>query len=112
MNYCRKCHILFEDNLCPRCGNRYVYAPEGEDYCYLTEKSFLDAELLEGALHSDGIPVVTAETVVGAWLTKSIGSLKERHKLFVPYTHLERARAIEQEMFAGEDDPLELSDNP
>ena len=109
MNYCRKCHILFEDARCPRCGNRYVYAPEGEDYCFLTEKAFLDAELLEGALQNAGIPVVTDETVVGAWFTKSIGSLRERHKIFVPYAFLEQAKAIEQEMFDGEDAP-EASD--
>ena len=99
MNYCRKCHILFEDDRCPRCGTRYVYEPEADDFCFLTEKEFLWAEMLEEALKEEAIPVVTDEAVVGAWFTKTLDSLRERHRIYVPYAHLHRAREIEQEMF-------------
>lgn len=101
MNYCRKCHILFEDDRCPRCGNRYVYRPEADDFCFLTEKEFLWAEILEQALKEEGIPVVTDETVVGAWKSKVIDTLGTRHRIFVPFAYLDRAREIEREMFDG-----------
>lgn len=101
MNYCRKCRVLFEDDRCPRCGNRYVYTPEEDDYCLLTEKEFPWSEALEQALKDSGIPVVVNSAVVGAWMTAQLGVRFERSRLFVPYACLEQAKAIEQEMFDG-----------
>lgn len=99
MNYCKKCYILCDGSPCPRCGNKFVRPAEQEDYVFLTEREFLWAEMLEGALKEEGIPAVTDDSVVGVWKTKVIGALHERHRIFVPYGSLEKANQIMTEMF-------------
>jgi len=99
MNYCHKCRVLFEDDRCPHCDNPYVWPPEADDYCFLTEKEFPWSRVLEQALKEEGIPVVADDSVVGAWMTSRLGVRFERTRLFVPYAHLEQAKAMEQEMF-------------
>lgn len=102
MNYCETCHILCEEAPCPQCGSRYVRQPREKDYIFLTEMQFLEAELLEGALKEEGIPVVTDESVVGAWLCKTVDSLGSRHRIFVPWGNLARVEQIMTDMFSEE----------
>lgn len=101
MNYCHKCRILFEDGRCPHCGNPYVWPPEADDYCLLTEREFPWWEVLEQALKDAGIPAVADASVVGAWMTTQLGRRFELGRLFVPYGQLEQAKSIEAELFDG-----------
>lgn len=102
MNYCEKCHILSDDDPCPRCGYKYVRPPKEDDYVFLVEKKFLEAEMLEGALKDEGVRVVTDETVTGVWRSKIIDSLHSRHRIFVPYGDLERSEKTMSDMFSEE----------
>lgn len=99
MNYCEKCRILFEDGLCPRCGYKHVRPPRGEDYVFLAEKEYPWSEVLEGALKDAGIEVA----VYGVWKAKIvIGSVHERHNIFVPYANLEQANEMMTQIFNEE----------
>ncbi len=99
MNYCKKCHILCEDTACPRCGNEYVCPPTAEDYVFLAEKEYPWSEMLEQALKDEGIPVVTNDSVVGAWITTRLGARFERSQLFVPFEFFVQASQILSDMF-------------
>lgn len=99
MNYCEKCRILFEDSTCPHCGNRFVSAPAAHDYVFLAEKEYPWSEVLEQALKDEGIPVVTNDSVVGAWITTRLGARFERSQLFVPFVFLDQASQILSDMF-------------
>lgn len=99
MNYCKKCHILCEDALCPQCGNKFVCPPEPEDYVFLAEKEYPWSEMLEQALKDEGIPVVANDSVAGAWITTRLGARFERSQLFVPFAFFDSANQILSDMF-------------
>ena len=99
MNYCQKCYILCEGSVCPRCGNKFVRAPEPEDYVFLAEKEYPWCDMLETALKDNGIPVAANEAVTGAWLTARMGPRFECHQIFVPYKDLEQAGSIMEMLF-------------
>ena len=96
MNYCKKCYLLCEDSSCPRCGYRYVRPPEEDDYIFLRQLQYPWSEVLEGALKDAGIELA----VYGVWKAKVvIGSMHERHNIFVPYGALEQAGEIMAQLF-------------
>ena len=102
MNYCEKCHILFEVSPCPRCGYRHVRPPKEDDYVFLAEKEYPWSEVLEGALKDAGIAVATNDAVVGAWITARLGPRFERSQLFVPHGALKQAEEIMAQLFNEE----------
>lgn len=96
MNYCEKCRILIEGTPCPRCGYKHVRPPKEDDYVFLAEKQYPWSEVLEGALKDAGIEIA----VYGVWKAKIvIGSMHERHNIFVPYGALEQAGEIMAQLF-------------
>ncbi len=99
MKYCEKCHTLWTDSRCPKCGNKFLRQPEGSDYVFLTEKEYPWSEVLEQALKDEGIAVVINDAVVGAWITTRLGARFERSQLFVPYENLEQAEELTRSLF-------------
>ena len=99
MNYCKHCHMLWEDTRCPKCGNKFLRQPTETDYVFLTEREYPWSEVLEEALKDDGIAVIANDAVVGAWITTRLGPRFERSQLFVPSGQLEQAEILVHSLF-------------
>jgi len=69
-------------------------------YELLTEKEEMWARMLMEALEDNGVPCV-AVPVLGAGLVVYTGA-RERLKVYVPGEKLEQAKALLEELFAGE----------
>lgn len=100
MHYCPNCNTLVSGNRCTICGTREIRFPQGEDYCYLTEKESIWAAALRDILRENHIPFVTKNTL-GAGLAAKMGPAMERVRFYVPYAHYEPAKALESDFFAG-----------
>ena len=99
MNYCDRCHMLWDDSSCPKCGNKFLRLPDRAEYVFLAELEYPWSEILEQALKDEGIAVVTNDAVVGAWLTARLGPRFERSQLFIPYEHLGQAEELTHSLF-------------
>jgi len=103
MMYCEKCRIVFSASACPICGNEKIRKPEAQDVCFLTEKDHIWSGMLEDVLKQHNIPVLT-QSNIGAGMAIKTGPLFERIRFYVPFSWLEAARAIVDELFStGED---------
>lgn len=101
--YCPDCHILVRDTRCPRCGRKWLDAPAWSDHCYLTEQEGLWAGVLEDCLKQNAVPYVT-QNVLGAGITSKVGVALERKRFFVRYDCYEKAQALLEELFSGEEE--------
>lgn len=99
-NYCPNCHLLVPGTRCPVCDRKRLEPPREADYCFLTEKKFVWAGVLEDCLRQNGIPYLT-QNVMGAGLTARIGPMMETVKFFIPYGCYEKARLLDEELFRG-----------
>ena len=94
MFYCENCYLLNEENTCAFCGSRLSRGPRADDYCFIGAKNSPWAELLQGLLEDDHIPVI-----VHQWHPRTAaytGEVGTRTELFVPYAELEHAKQLEQ----------------
>lgn len=105
--YCPNCNVLVTGTSCPICGNRNIREPMAKDYCFLVEKELIWAGALEDILSQNGIPFTT-QNVLGAGLAAKMGPALERTRFYVPFSHYEAARELEQEFFSAEMDGVEL----
>lgn len=96
MFFCDKCNSLCTKAPCPGCGNRSLRAPEPGDYCFLTERELMWAEMLRGALADSGIESAY-RPVFGAVVTAHMGSALQRHQIYVPVEAYDDAKDV---MFA------------
>lgn len=101
MMYCTSCNTLVSGSRCFICGSGKLRLPQGEDYCYLTEKETIWTGALGDILTENGIPFVT-RNVLGAGLAANIGPSLERTRFYVPYSHYENAQALERGFFSAE----------
>lgn len=99
--YCEKCGIIFEGKRCPVCGDQNVRPPIPRDLCFLTEQETMWAEMLEDVLKQNDIPCLT-KNVLGAGLALKVGPMSERVRFYVPYLHLQNAKAIVDELFSAQ----------
>ncbi|MBR4234444.1 MAG: hypothetical protein IKR85_00095 [Clostridia bacterium] len=99
LKYCENCMLLYEQTKCPKCRSRKGREPQDDDFCKLTERRAVYSSMLAEALTNNGIPNVTRGRL-GAGLAMSVGPVLESVMVFVPYSLLDRAREIEEEMFA------------
>ena len=107
--YCETCKRLFEQDRCPLC-DRPGRAAEETDFCLVSEQSNpVFAGILEDVLRQEHIPVFK-KSRMGAWMTALLGSGSDITELYVPYAALERARALEASLFAGEGEPQDAPD--
>lgn len=99
--YCPNCHILVRDIRCGRCGKKWLEEPLPNDYCFLTERDAVWAGVFEDALRQNGIPYLTENTLSAA-LAAKIGTMMGSVLFYVRYSHYHQAKALEEELFAGE----------
>lgn len=98
MYFCDKCNTLCAEDACPHCGNRQLRAPEFDDFCFLTERAPMWADMLRAALQDTGIesayqPLMGTGTMLGA------GRSLDRHQIFVPYDCYDAAQAVMMALF-------------
>lgn len=105
--YCERCGIIFEEKRCPVCGNQNVRPPMSDDLCFLTEREVMWAEMLEDVLKQNNIPCLT-KNVLGAGLALKVGPMSERVRFYIPYLHLQNAKAIVDKLFPA---PQEGNEN-
>ena len=94
MYYCENCYLLNEDNVCAFCGSRLTRGPKVDDYCFIGTKTSPWAEMLQGILEDDHLPVIVRQ-----WNPRTAaytGEVGTRTDFFVPYRELEHARQLEQ----------------
>lgn len=96
--YCANCNLLMDVPSCPVCGSRDVRPPNAHDYCFMTKKEALWAEILEDVLKQNRIPVVTRTGRSVAMVLRS-NPLNQEVLFYVPYGWLERASELEQSLF-------------
>ncbi|MDD3919913.1 MAG: hypothetical protein PHO41_01860 [Eubacteriales bacterium] len=101
MEYCEKCKMLCTDGVCPGCGKKKLRQAEETDYCFLTEKGVMWAEMLMEVLQDNAVPCVK-QSRVGAGLSLYTGQSWERYKVFVPYRYLEQAKGLMEELFSAD----------
>ena len=100
--YCEKCQKIIGSRSCADCGSYWVREATGEDVCYLTEQEQIWGEMLEEVLRQNGIPYLIRRTL-GAGLSMSVGAMLECHRIYVPFAELDRALAIVDELFPGDE---------
>ena len=80
MYYCENCYLLNEDDVCAFCGSRLTRGPKADDYCFIGTKASPWAEMLQGILEDDHLPVIVRQ-----WSPRT-----------APYRELDHARQLEQ----------------
>ena len=99
MLYCGGCCRLFSGSACPSCGAA-GRVPRPDDFCFLTEKEQLWADMLAEVLEENTIPFLQ-KGKLGAGLAMKMGPLLEQFRFYVPYAHFDAAAAIVEELFGG-----------
>ena len=61
MYYCENCYLLNEDDVCAFCGSRLTRGPKADDYCFIGTKTSPWAEMLQGILEDDHLPVIVRQ---------------------------------------------------
>ena len=97
--YCEKCNRVFEGDRCPACKKSRVREPEPKDPCFLTEQDYLSSGILEDLLKQNGIPALKKD-VMGAGMAIRVGPMLEYSRFYVPFEHLEAAKAIVDDLFS------------
>ncbi len=100
--YCAKCQKIIPTRTCADCGSYWVREACAEDVCYLTEKEQIWSEMLEEVLRQNGVPFLVRRTL-GAGLSMSVGPMLECHRIYVPFGALDRALALVDELFPGDE---------
>lgn len=96
--YCPNCNILTDQFKCPVCGSQHTRAPMPDDYCLLSEKQTVWADSFSEILTQNGIPFVT-KNLLGTGLAAKMGPALERVRFYVPFSHYQNARELENAFF-------------
>ena len=102
--YCEKCCRVFEGDQCPHCRKSKVRQPEPKDPCFLTEEDYVSSTILEDLLKQSNIPFLKKD-VMGAGMAIKVGPMLERSRFYVPFSALEKAGLIAEELAAEESSP-------
>ena len=96
--YCEKCCRIIDTAPCPVCGGKKVREPEPLDPCFVTELDYVSACMLEDVFGQNDIPFLK-KNVLGAGLAIRVGPMLDRSRFYVAWQHLDRARAVVEELF-------------
>lgn len=103
MNFCEKCNTLCPADVCEACGNTALREVEATDFCFLTERAPMWAEMLRGALADAGIESAF-RPLLGTGVVYGAGKTLDRHQIFVPYDRYEESKDVMLALF-GETEP-------
>ena len=92
MKYCEVCRAVGEFDVCPVCANKNTREPQKDDYCFFMERDQNFAELLDGFLKEEGIPVILMPS--GNGFRTFLGLTLENYKMFVPFGFFDQAKDI------------------
>ena len=106
MQYCEHCRKPIEGDRCPWCGKKHLRELREDDLCFLEEKELIWSEMLADVLKEQNIPFLQ-KNVLGAGLTISLGTVRERVRFYVYYRDLEAAEEVVKDLFST---PFEESD--
>lgn len=98
MYFCEKCNAAHPTTECPDCHTRGLRPVEDDDYCFLTEREVMWAEMLRAALADVDIESAY-RPVFGAALSVSMGKSLERHQIYVPFDCYDDARSVMFSLF-------------
>lgn len=84
MKFCEKCNTLCDSAVCPACGNKSLREPQFDDFCFLTEREPMWADMLRAAL-ADAQIESAYRPLLGMGVTFGAGRTLDRHQIFVPY---------------------------
>lgn len=93
------CKALSKNTCCPVCRSKQGRSPTPSDLCFLSETEKIWSGMLEDVLKQNSIPVFT-QSSIGVGMAIKAGSLFERMKFYVPYSHFEQAQDIVDSLFA------------
>ena len=98
MYFCERCNAFYPTTECPDCHTRGLRPVEDDDYCFLTEREVMWAEMLRAALY--GADIESAyRPVFGAAMSASMGKAIERHQIYVPYDCYDAAMDVMLALF-------------
>lgn len=92
INFCESCHLAFEEERCPNCGNKRVREVQADDFCFLCEQRAMEAAMAETVLRNEDIPVVSIPR--GSGVMSAFAVPLENAALYVPFGMFERAEEI------------------
>lgn len=96
MNYCKKCYLVTNENVCEKCGGD-VRAAEQDDMCFVMTASASWAESFMEMLKTNDIPCFAEP--IGGWT--SILAVPSDNRIFVPYAYLNKALELRDMMFGN-----------
>lgn len=92
MLYCEHCKALVTDAPCPTCGKDALRAPKADDFCLLTECDEGTAALCRDLFAEGEIPCVPVPATTP--VRTVLGMFMQSFRLYVPFSHLDEARAV------------------
>lgn len=98
MYFCEKCNAVHATTECPECRTRGLRPVEDDDFCFLTEREVMWADMLRAALADVDIESAY-RPVFGAALSISMGKALERHQIYVPYDCYDAAIDVMMALF-------------
>lgn len=89
MNYCEKCKMLSETEVCPMCESKKLREVTPEDYCFLLECERSFGDMLEEAMQKEALQC--ALVPCGTGVSTFFGLPLEHYEVYVPYRDYEKA---------------------
>ena len=94
----RKMWTLNKGMICKNCGHKLLKPIKKDDYCFLTEKEMIYAEMLKEVLDNYHIPYI-CEPFMGVGLALKVSIMRESYQFFVPYQYYDESLKIVNEKF-------------
>ncbi|HIR66454.1 MAG TPA: hypothetical protein IAB94_00220 [Candidatus Coproplasma avicola] len=104
MNYCENCHAACEGDVCPLCGTKKLRKATAKDFCYLCQCDEGQCDGIADALEENGIHCVAMP--YGRGVESQFGLPLSVYRLFVPFSHYERARDFLEQMQSARTEEL------
>ena len=104
--YCSRCMLLTPDSSpCPQCGKSdKLRAPQDDDMCFLLEEDAMFGDMLADVFRQNDVSFAYKQPREG-WMSSIFGASFDKHRFYVAYSDLDKARALAASLFAS--DPVD-----
>lgn len=92
MNFCERCNIACDDDICPICGNKKLRAVKDDDFCLVAQVERAFGDNLKRNLENDDIECVLMP--YGTGFRSRVALPLEDYLLYLRYKNLDRVRQI------------------